>query len=417
MSKLTDIAIKKAKPRDKDYKLFHGGGLHIIVKTNGSKLWRLKYRFNGKEKLLSIGKYPTVTLKVATQKRDEAKEQLTNNIDPSQQKMLDRYNQQKSQSETFAMSADNWLESQSHFSPSYRKKVVSIIERFLKPDLQHLPMESITRSLLLNTIKKVENQKNRDGGYKIETAHKAAFTFYQIFEHWNPTDMHNPAEGIKRQLQKIPKAVNRAAITSDSKRLGEVLRMMYAYEGLPQVNAALKLAPLLLLRPGELRQGLWSQIDFEEECWLIPKDLMLKRRDKGADDHIVPLCRQAIAILQELRPITGNGQYIFPSGRNVDRPLSDNALLVALRTMGIPKDEVTIHGFRATATTMLDEKLGFDERWIEHQLHHAVKNPNGTAYNRTKFIDERRKMLQAWADYLDSLRLNDNVAFANFKAK
>ena len=403
MSKLTDAKIRKAKALESDYKLFDGGGLFILIKKNGAKSWRLKYRFNNREKTLSIGTYPDVSLAEARKHRTQAKTLLSNGLDPSQQKQLEKLQAQRDSDNTFKNVTLEWLTKQTHLSEGYQTKILKIFDLHMFKDLGHLSITKITAPILLVTLRKIENAN------KLETAHKAKMLTGQIFRYAVSTGIceNDPTYSLKGVLRKR-EVEHRAAVT-DPTQLGQILRAFYGYQGQVQVQAGLKLAPMLLLRPGELRRGEWSEINFEKETWEIPAEKMKMRQA-----HIVPLPSQAVEILKELQQWTGQWQYIFPSGRTPRKPMSDNGLLAAIRRMGIAKTELTIHGFRATARTLLDEELGFPVDHIEHQLAHSVKDPTGRAYNRTSHMEGRRKMLQAWADYLDSLRLENKVTFAKF---
>ena len=393
---LTDIKIKQAKPRDKDYKLADAKGLFLLVTKKGAKYWRLKYRFMGKEKLLSIGVYPSVSLKQARKASSLAKDQLEQGIDPSQAKKAKKAAQTEEQLNNFETIAIEWHKQQStNWSPSYTDKVFRAIEKDLLPHIGTLPLDDITPPKLLAVLRLVENR-----GAK-ESAHRIKQIAGQVFRYGVATGraQRDITPDLKGALA-THKTSHFPAIT-DPVKVGKLLLMLDAYEGTSTVRAALKLAPLVFVRPKELRHAEWPEIDFEKEEWRIPAEKM-----KMGMEHIVPLSRQAIDVLKEQKQLTGNWQYVFPSARSPRRPMSDNAILSAFRNMGISKDEMTGHGFRAMARTLLDEELEERVELIEHQLAHAVKDTLGRAYNRTTHLPKRRVMMQRWANYLDELRGN-----------
>lgn len=405
---LTDSKIKQAKAEAKDYKLSDGKGLFLLVAKTGAKYWRLKYRFLGKEKLLSFGVYPSVTLKQARKATVIAKEQLEQGIDPSQTKKAKKAERFEAQTNNLQSIAMEWHSQQSkQWSEGYSAKVLRAMERDLFPYMATLPLDDITPPQLLAVFRRVESRG------ATESAHRLKQTVGQIFRYAVATGraQRDITPDLKGALP-TPKKNHFPAITEPAK-VGRLLNMLDSYKGTETVRAALKLAPLVFVRPKELRCAHWKEIDFKAKEWRIPAEKM-----KMGVDHIVPLSRQAVTILEQQKLLTGHWEgYVFPSAKSPRRPMSDNAVLGAFRNMGIPKEEMTGHGFRAMARTILDEVLGERVELIEHQLAHAVKDGLGRAYNRTSHMPQRKKMMQRWADYLDDLRLqakSTNVFVANF---
>ncbi len=390
---LTDTKIKRAKPAEKDYKLSDGKGLYLLVKANGSKYWRMKYRLDGKEKLLSIGVYPDISLANARKHREIAREQVAQGIDPSQHKQATKAARKDASANSFEVIAREWLDKRGNKSESADKRLVRLLERDLYPHIGKRPISDITPPELLKTLRRIE------GRGAIETAHRAKQTAGMVFRYAVATGRadRDPSADLKGAL-KSPQKVHFPAIT-DPKEVGPLMTAIYAYQGTPTVTAALKLSPLVFCRPGELRHLEWSEVNFEEQRIELPASKM-----KIEEPHIIPLSRQALEILEELHALTGRGRYVFPSARGASRPLSENGVRTALRTIGYTNEQITPHGFRAMARTLLDEVLNFRIDWIEHQLAHAVRDANGRAYNRTKHLKERHRMMQVWADYLDDLR-------------
>ena len=357
---LTATAIRHAKPSKKARKMFDGGGLYLEVAPSGGKWWRLKYRFEGKEKRISLGVYPDVSLKEARRRRAQARQLLAREIDPSE----------------------------------HRKALKAArTERDVFPWMGGKPIAAITAPELLMVVRRIEQRGT------LEMAHRTLRTCGQVFRYAVATGRarRDPSGDLRGALAPV-KRTHLAAVT-EPKQVGPLLRVLDGYQGTLVVRCALRLAPLVFVRPGELRHAQWSDIDLEAAEWRFTVT-------KTGTPHIVPLSRPAVEILRELHPLTGQGRYVFPSARTPggDRPMSNNAVLAALRRMGIGKEEMTGHGFRAMARTLLDEVLGFRPDFIEHQLAHAVRDPNGRAYNRTSYLPERKKMMQEWADYLDQLK-------------
>ena len=393
---LSDTQIKNAKPREKSYKLSDGGGLHVLVTPNGSKLWRLKYRVGGIEKTLSIGKYPLISLKEARDKAFEAKQGLVSGIDPSQAKKARKASD--SGADSFETIAREWF---AKFSPtwtsSHGERIIRRLERDIFPWIGKRPIGEIKAPELLTVLRRIEERG------AVETAHRASQNCGQVFRYAIATGRaeRDPSQDLRGAIPPT-KAKHHASIT-DPKEIGVLLRAIDSYKGGLIVRAAFRLAPLVFLRPGELRRLEWSEIDFEKKEIHIPGSKM-----KMKEKHIVPLSRQALEILEEIRPVTGEGQYIFPSLRSWDRPMSENAILVALRTLGYANDQMTGHGFRSMASTLLNEQ-GWNRDAIERQLAHAERDEIRAAYNYAQHLQERKKMMQSWADFLDSLKAGGEV--------
>lgn len=391
---LTDITIRSAAPRERPQKLTDGGGLFLLVQPNGGKWWRLKYRIGGKEKLLSMGTYPEVSLKDARLRRDEARKQLASGIDPSAHRKATKAARETGMAETFEVIAREWHAKQAaRWSEIHAGRMLDRLEKDLFPYLRARPIKLITAPELLTVLRRKEG---KGAAYSAKRLRQISD---QVFRYAIATGRaeRNIATDLRGALQP-PQKTHHAAIT-DPREVGGLLRAVDAYQGTLVTSCALRLAPLVFVRPGELRQAEWSEIDLEAAEWNIPAYKMKMR-----EAHLVPLSIQAVAILREIQPLTGSGRYVFPSVRTSKRPMSDNAVLSALRRMGIAKDEMSGHGFRAMARTILDEVLQVRPDYIEHQLAHAVRDPNGRAYNRTAHLNERRKMMQLWADYLDELK-------------
>ncbi|SET32675.1 Integrase [Nitrosomonas marina] len=389
---LTDITIRNAKPDTKTKKLFDERGLYLEISPAGGKWWRLKYRFNDKEKRISLGVYPDVGLKDARDRRDEARKLLANGIDPSENRKAMKSARKERSANSFEVIAREWYAKYSTaWAKNHSERIIRRFERDIFPWIGGRPIAEINAPELLSVVRRIENRG------ALETAHRALSNCGQVFRYAVATGRaeRDPSGDLRGALPPV-KGTHFAA-TTDPKRVGEILRALDGYEGTLTVRCALRLAPLVFVRPGELRNAKWADIDLEVAEW---RYLVTKTNTQ----HIVPLARQAIEILLELQPLTGNSQYVFPSARSFIRPMSDNAILAAMRRLGIDKEEMSGHGFRAVARTILDEILGVRPDFIEHQLAHAVRDPNGRAYNRTAHLPERRKMMQQWADYLDKLK-------------
>lgn len=404
---LDALTVKNAKPKDKPQKLFDGGGLYLLIQPTGGKLWRLKYRFGGKEKLVSLGTYPEVSLTQARERRNQARQDLAQGIDPSAKRQAEKSSRAAAATNSFEAVAREWHLTihTPKVSTAHAARTLVRLEQDVFPWLGALPVPDITPPKLLESMRRIEARG------AIETAHRALQACGQVFRYAIATGRaeRNPAADIQGALK--PVLVKHMPAITDPNRVGELLRSIDDYRGQPVTRAALQLAPLVFVRPGELRQAEWAEFDLDNALWRIPSTRMKRTKAQKAigQPHLVPLPRQAVEVLRELNPLTGHGRYVFPSLRGGARPMSDNAVLSALRRMGYPKDEMTGHGFRAMARTMLAERLGIDEAVIEAQLAHSVKDSLGRAYNRTEFVEQRRAMLQTWADHLDKLRKGGDV--------
>jgi len=395
--KLTDTAIRKAKPADKPYRLFDGRGLYVEIPPAGNKRWRFKYRFEGKERLLALGTYPDVSLAMARERHAAARKLLAEGIDPgAQRKAQKAVNADKAANSFEAVAGELLAMRTKKLASGTAARERRLLDKDLTPYIGSRPIADVTAPELLAALRKIE------GRGAIETAHRARALAGQIFRYAIATGRaeRNPASDLIGALAQ-PDETHFASVT-DPAEVGPLLRALWSYPGTAPVAAALKLAPMVFVRPGELRRARWADIDPDAAEWRF-------MASKTGQPHIVPLATQAVAILRDLYPITGRGEFVFPSARGRGRPMSEAAVLAALRRMGFDGDTMTGHGFRAMARTILDEVLGFRPDYIEHQLAHAVRDPLGRAYNRTQHLDERRKMMQAWADYLDMLREGSNV--------
>lgn len=390
---LTETRVRAAKPRTKPYKLFDERGLYLLINPNDSRWWRLKYRLNDKEKLLSLGVYPDVSLKRAREKRDDARKLIADGLDPSDERKAQR----TALADTFEAVAREWLEKQTRLSDATRLRDQGRLERLVFPHIGSKPIVKIKAAELLSVLRRIEARG------KIETTHRARSLCSRVFRYAVASGRaeHDISAGLRGALTPLD-TKNRAAITEPT-RIGELLRAMDGYVGQPATQAALKLAPLTFVRPGELRAAEWSEFDLDAAIWRIPAARM-----KMAEQHVVPLSRQAVTILRELQALTGDGRYLFPSLRTATRCISENTVNAALRRLGFAKEEMTGHGFRAMASTCLNEQ-GWHPDLIELQLAHKERNKVRAAYNRAERIAERKKMMQAWADFLDGLRSTNNV--------
>ena len=394
---VTDTTIRNAKPGEKPKKLYDAGGLYLEIAPAGGKWWRFKFRYGGKEKRLSFGVYPEVSLKEARAKRDEARKLLTEGIDPSETRKLQKVAGAERAANSFEVVAREWFDKQApHWATGHSSKIIRRLEKDVFPWIGARPIAEIKAPELLATLRRIEGRGAN------ETAHRAQQNCGQVFRYGVVTGRceRDPSADLRGALAPV-KPTHFAAIV-DPKEAGALLRAIDGFRGTFVVQSALRLAPLLFVRPGELRTALWTQFDLEKGEWRYTVS-------KTKSEHLVPLATQAIAILEELKPLTGQGAYVF-AGRNPRRPMSDAAVNAALRRMGYDtKTEITGHGFRAMARTILAEELGVRPEVIEHQLAHRVPDALGTAYNRTKFLAERRAMMQQWADYLDTLKAGAEI--------
>ena len=395
---LTDTLIRNTKPKDKAFKLYDEKGLFIQVMPNGGKWWRFKYRFNDKEKLISLGTYPEVMLAQARTKRDEARALVAKNIDPSNDRKAQDQKQKIEANNTFEAVANEWhILHNKNKSATHQQRVSRWLSFYLYPSLGNKPISSITAPMVLEATKLLQNQG------KLETAHRIIQTAGQVFRYAIQKGFanYNPAPDLKGALP--PPMVKHMAAMIEPKDVAQLLRSIDGYQGTLTVQCALKLAPLLFQRIGELRHMKWADLDFENNEW---RYLVSKTKTQ----HIVPLSTQAVAIIQSMQTYSGNGLYVFPGGRTHERPMSENAINAALRAMGYDTQaEITGHGFRAIAQTLGEQELSLDPKHIERQLAHAVANPLGEAYERAQFLKDRKAMMQQWADYLDELKAGAKI--------
>jgi integrase len=390
---LSEIKVRTAKSQEDEYKIFDGGGLFLLVTPAGGKLWNFKYRFDRKEKKLAFGPYPDIGLADARERRDKARKHLANGIDPGAVRKAQKQAETED-TETFEVIAREWYAKFiTAWSEGHAATILRRMEVDLLPWIGKRPIADIKATELLSVLRRVESRG------ALEAAHRIKTIAGQVFRYAVATGRaeRDPSGDLKGAL--TPQSVKHHAAITDPKEVAPLLRAIDDYQGHFVVKCAFRLAPLFFVRPGELRHAEWAEIDLDEAVWNIPAHKM-----KMKQAHIVPLCRQAVEILRQLKELTGTSRYVFPSGRSYERPMSENAILAALRRMGYDKDTMTGHGFRAMARTILDEVLHVRPDYIEHQLAHAVRDPNGRAYNRTAHLVERRKMMQTWADYLDTLK-------------
>ncbi|WP_334018176.1 tyrosine-type recombinase/integrase [Burkholderia orbicola] len=395
---LTDLEVRRAAPREKTYRIYDGRGMYLEVAPAGGKYWRLKYRFNAREKRLALGVYPDVTLAHARRKRDESRAMLADGVDPSQAKKEKKRLAQLSSANTFKVVALEWFERQAPgWTDSHSEKIMGRLMKDAFPLLGSRPIAEITAPEVLEVLRRAELRGAND------TAHRLHQTCGQIFRYAVATGraMRDVSVDLRGALR--PNQHTHFSALTDPGEVGEMLRAFDRFAGTSVVRAALRLAPLLFVRPGELRQAEWSQFNLDRREWRYTVS-------KTKTEHLVPLATQAIEILSELHGLTGHWRFVFP-GRDRRKPMSAAAINAALQRLGFDtKSEITGHGFRAMARTILHERLRFPAEVIEHQLAHRVPDILGTAYNRTKFLDERVKMMQAWADYLDRLKTGTDTA-------
>ena len=394
---LSDTAVRNAKPDKKATKLFDDRGLYLEVSPTGGKWWRLKYRFDGKEKRLSLGVYPDVGLRDARERRDSARKLLADGIDPSENRKSQKATRADGVANSFEIVTREWFAKYSKtWAANHTDRLVRLFERDIFPWMGGRPIADIAAPELLAVLRRIE------GRGALDTAHRALGSCGQVFRYAVATGRvkRDPSVDLRGALP--PAKGQHFAATTDPKELAQILRAMDGYEGSLTVRCALRLAPMVFVCPGELRRAEWADIDLIAAEW---RYIVTQTKTP----HIVPLSRQSLAILNELHPLTGRSQFVFPSARSAKRPMSDNAILAAMRRTGIDKAVMSGHGFRAVARTILDEVLKFRPDHIEHQLAHAVRDPNGRAYNRTSHLSERKAMMQKWADYLDKLKAGAEV--------
>lgn len=404
---LTVVACKTAPPRDKAYKLSDSHGLYLEVTPTGAKYWRWKYRFGGKEKRLAFGVFPSVSLAEARLKREDASRLLAQEIDPGAAKQAKRQAVIAETKHSFRAVAESWLAVKApEWAPSYTRTVRQRLETNLFPWIGAKPITRLTTPELVELLRQTVERGANDTAHRLALIIKAIFTYAEAAGIVGPYQIGDISKTLPSRQRK-----HFAAATTPN-TLAPLLRAIDGYQGTFVICCALKLAPLLYCRPGELRHMEWAELDLEAGEWEIPGAKLKGRttRKGSRDPHLVPLSHQAVEILRQLQPLTGRGRYVFPSARGADRPMSDNAVLSALRRLGIEKNEMSGHGWRATARTIGAEVLNFRPDLLEAQLAHTVRDPNGRAYNRTTFVAERRDMMQRWADYLDQLRLGASTS-------
>ena len=394
---LTDTKLRTLKPRESAYRIADTNGLCIEVRPSGSKVWRYRYRHGGKPSIITMAEYPAMGLAEARAERDRLRALVRGGGSPANAARIERATKMEQAATTFGAIAAELLAKRAKegLSPGAVKRERRLIEKDMAV-VSRMPITDVTAPLLLAALRKLERRG------VVETAHRARSLAGRVFRYAIATGRAqvNPAADLVGALEQ-PQTKHFASVT-DPTKIGDLLQAMYSYRGSPVTVAALKLAPMCFVRPGELRKARWADIDLEASEWRFTAS-------KTGTPHIVPLSSQAKEILEELQPLTKRSEFVFPGVRSAKRPMSENTINAALRYLGFDGNTITGHGFRAMARTVLDEVLGFRPDYIEHQLAHAVRDPLGRAYNRTAHLAERKKMMQAWADYLDSLRLNANV--------
>jgi integrase len=395
---LSDTKIRTVKAKEKPYKLSDERGLFLLVQPKGGKLWRLKYRIDGKEKSLSLGTYPDVSLADAREARDKARKLIAVGDDPSELRKATKASKQDRAANSFEVIARIWLINYSaNLSPATAEKNLRLFERDIFPWIGNRPIAELKPKEILDTARRIESRG------AVDTAKRAIQLCGQVFQQAviDEKVMSDPTRDIRRAIKPL-KDKHFASLT-DPKDVAELLRAIDAFKGSFVVMCAIRLAPLVFVRPVELRKAKWRDIDLEAKEW---RYLVTKTNT----DHLVPLSNQTISILKELQPLTGSAEYVFQVGNDPKKPMSDGTINAALKRMGYDtKTQITGHGFRAMARTILHERLNIDPHIIEHQLAHTVPDNLGGAYNRTKFIEQRVSMMQAWADYLDELKAGAKV--------
>jgi integrase len=395
---LNDVRVRNETPGTKQKKLFDGDGMFLLVTPKGGKCWRLKYRFGGKEKVLALGTYPEISLADARRRREDARKLLANGVDPGEFKKAQKTATADANVNTFEKIAREWhTQKKSEWSDNHAGRLLRRLELDIFPFIGKKPITEIRTPELATLLERVAIRT-------LETAHRLKIAIDMVFKYAVVRGKceQNPATSLRGVLPTVK--YKHMAAPTDPKSLAPLLRAIDGFDGSFIVKCAMQLAPILFVRPGELRHAEWSEIDLEAAEWNIPAEKM-----KMKIAHLVPLPRQAVAILRELQPLTGHSKYVFPCHRSPLRCMSENAVNAGLRRLGFDKEEITGHGFRAVGRTLLDEVLGFRPDIIEHQLAHKVKDPLGRAYNRTSHLPERRKMMQTWADYLDGLKSGAQV--------
>ncbi|MDP3678428.1 MAG: integrase arm-type DNA-binding domain-containing protein, partial [Methylotenera sp.] len=391
---LTDIAIKGAKPKDKPYKLSDGGGLYLEVAPSGGKWWRYKYRFGGKEQRLSLGTYPDVGLKEARTRHAIERQKLTDGINPADTRKAEKITSKINASNSFEVVARDWALSYfKNKSVSHQERTMRRLENYIFPWLGSKPISEITAPQILEVVKRIENLN------KLETAHRTLQATSQVFRHavQSGRALRDPCVDLRGALPAT--VVKHMAAFTEPKQIAELLRAIDGFTGSFTVQCALRLSPLVFTRPSELRTAKWADIDLEANEWRY-------KVSKTKTMHLVPLSTQAAKLFADMKALSGHGEFVFQGGHDPKKPMSAAAINAALKRMGYDtQQDITAHGFRAMARTILHERLNIDPYIIEHQLAHKVPDALGAAYNRTKFIEQRTAMMQAWADYLDELKV------------
>ena len=405
MTELTVLAARNAKPRDTMYRLAAGKGLYLQVMPNGAKYWRLKYRHLKKQpKMISLGVFPEVSLADARAERDRLRQLIATGIDPSTQRRVDRLARELASENSLEVVARAWFaQKSSDWVPSYSRGVLSRLENNVFPWLGKIPISEVTPPQILTVMQRIHERG------ATETAHRTRNYLSEIFRFAIRQGLaeRDPAADV---VGAIPQAETTHFPTlTDPVQIGQLLRAIDGYHGTYVTRYALKLAPLVFTRPGEMRYAEWSEVDLSRAVWTVPGARLKMRKAKKAkaEPHIVPLSRQAVQLLRELHALTGAGRYLFPGERSALRPMSENTINAALHALGY-KGQIVTHGFRHMASTALNE-AGWDEDAIERQLAHKDRNRVRGIYNKAQYLAERRKMMQAWADYLDRLRSGNVV--------
>jgi integrase len=399
---LNALTVQSAKPKDKSYKLSDGRGLYIEISPSGGKWWRYKYRFDGKEKRISLGTYPDISLAKARDNHIAARRLLAEGIDPSEDRKSKKAIMKINAENSFEQVARAWWESHmQNKAASHKDKVIRRFELYLFPWIGNKPISDITSPQVLEVIRRIEKLNIA------ETAHRTLQTAGQVFRYavQNGYAVRDVTVDLKGAIP--PTTTKHMAAFTEPKQIAELLRAIDGFKGTLTVQCALKLSPLVFVRPSELRQARWKDIDLDagQWCYLV---------SKTKTDHLVPLSTQAVEILRTIQPLSGRGEYVFQGGHSPRRPMSEAAINAALKRMGYDtQSEITGHGFRAMARTILHERLNIDPHIIEHQLAHKVPDTLGAAYNRTKFIDQRKIMMQSWADYLEALKEIKDISPSN----
>jgi integrase len=399
MGELTAVAARNARPREKMYRLAAGKGLYLQVMPTGARYWRLKYRFSGAARMMGLGVYPDVSLADARAARDAARKQLAMGVDPSMQRRVDRMQRDRAIENSIEAIGNAWFaEKEPTWVEGYSRGVRSRLALNIYPWLGKVPIVEVTSGMLLACLQRIVDRG------AVETAHRTLNYLVEIYRWAIPRNMvdRNVAADLVGTLP-TSNSQNYPTLT-DPDRIGELLRAIKTYHGSYITRYALQIAPLVFTRPSELRKALWTEFDLDAALWAVPGERLKMRKalKSVADSHLVPLSRQAVELLRELHPLTGQGKYVFPGERSITRPMSDGTINAAFARMGF-KGEIVAHGLRHMASTALNEK-GWSADAIERQLAHKDKNRIRGIYNKAKYLEERRQMMQAWADYLDELR-------------